>query len=269
MSNVQLTVTLYANLYETTPIETRKIGWAEFISIFCELGWRKAYRGKALTKKKDLPLWSPIKLIEGKTRHSTSIEYVSALVLDYDGNADSSDIESVWGDWLMCIHTTWNHTAELPRFRVVLPLLRDVDRREYERIIRWAMSRSDKLGLKADPSCKDASRAWYFPAKNPDNPNDYRYIGYEEGEVPVLDPDEILTSTYEDVKTADEGKKQMVFCDVHGEEHEVQEWAKTVESGTKLKGFCPYVEDSSPGAAFMRRTKDGALIVCMSDTHVG
>ena len=157
--SVKLTVTLYANLYETTPLETRTIGWPEFLNIFCELGWRKAYRGAALTKKKDLPLWSPIKLIDGKTRHSTSIEYVSALVLDYDGNADSSDIESVWGDWLMCIHTTWNHTAELPRFRVVLPLLRDVDRREYERIIRWAMSRSDKLGLKADPSCKRGQEA--------------------------------------------------------------------------------------------------------------
>ena len=262
----KMTVTLYSNLYETTPLETRTIGWPEFLNIFCELGWRKAYR-KTQTKKKDLPLWSPVKLIEGRTRHTTSIEYVSALVLDYDGNADASDIESVWGDWCLANHTTWNHTADVPRFRVILPMLRDVDRREYDRIIRWAMSRSDKLGLKTDPSCKDASRAWYFPAKNPDNPNDYRYIAYYEDEAPLLDPDELLTSTYEDTKTRDEGKKTMIFVDVHGEEYEVQEWAKTVEPGAKVKGYCPYTEDSSPGAAFMRRTKDGVLIVCMSERH--
>src|SRR5688572_22529594 len=68
--------------------------------------------------KRDLRLWSPVLYREGTSeRGSEGVTHISCLVLDYDKGVRISEALSLWQDWFHCVHTTWSHTPEHPKFR--------------------------------------------------------------------------------------------------------------------------------------------------------
>jgi hypothetical protein len=115
------------------------------------------------------PLWSPVRLSEPR-RVARNVVDVTALVLDYDDDAALPLPEAMgkWNGLARAGYTTWSHTEEAPRCRVVLPLAKPVPG------VWWSLLYRDILqaqGKGADRACSDPSRAYYVPAEGAGGPH--------------------------------------------------------------------------------------------------
>lgn len=136
--------------------------------------------------------WSPV-LFSGDTRAKKNAERVYCMVLDYDkGTTSVEDAFDFWafqafasfkktGFTTAClVHTSYSHTPEHPKFRVVLPLSRAVDAKEFDAIWNYVAGLAKEAGHELDESCKDPSRFWFLPACKPGDKVDLRF--YETGD---------------------------------------------------------------------------------------
>lgn len=132
--------------------------------------------------KLKVPAWSPAQYIAGQTRGSAGVRALSCLVLDYDsGVATIEDARRAWGSWPGILHTSWSHTEEHHKFRVIMPLWRPVPAADWPGVFAWAESwtrttatpdkpmtpeeyRQAKWIKTIDPACKDPGRIFYVPA---------------------------------------------------------------------------------------------------------
>lgn len=112
------------------------------------------------TDKLDLPAWAPHRLSE-PWRKSDNVIDVSCLVYDYDDGTTIEQAHLTWAPWMNILHTSWSHTPEHHKFRVVLPLVCPIPASYFLRAWKWGAQRS---GLAVDRSCKDASRLYFLPA---------------------------------------------------------------------------------------------------------
>ncbi|MBZ0116016.1 MAG: hypothetical protein K8H88_03400, partial [Sandaracinaceae bacterium] len=121
--------------------------------------------------KKDLRIWSPTLYRTGADkRGGDNVTHLSCLVLDYDDGTSIDDASEVWSKYFHIVHTTWSHTAEHPRFRVVLPLGHLVLAREWGRVWAWA---EEKARRAIDPALKNPSSTYALPAvPNPNWPRE-------------------------------------------------------------------------------------------------
>ena len=143
-------------------------------------------RPRDASNKSGLPGWSPATFAENR-RAKKDVEAVHALVLDYDDGTPIEQALEVWGSFLGLLHTTWSHTEEKPRFRVVAVLSRPVTAEEHAVLWAWAERRASSSGHRVDPSCKDPSRLWFMPGV----PNGGAYfMRLFEGE--LLDVEDVL-----------------------------------------------------------------------------
>ena len=133
--------------------------------------------------EKDGPGWSPARFKKNETRNETAVEAIHWLVLDFDNDGDQiTTIDEALGyvdGYEVIYHTSHSHTEEKPKFRLILPLDRPAEPRE------WAAAWHGGLTLcgddpAIDASCKNLSRSYYLPSKRSD---DAPYeSGYEPGE---------------------------------------------------------------------------------------
>lgn len=109
----------------------------------------------------------------------------SMATLDAD-DAEPELLEAVRGLGVQALlHSTWRHTLEAPRYRVVLPYRREVTAAEHAHVSRVLM---DVLGLEQfDPRSAYPEQFMYWPATS--DPNQYVV---EAMDGPLLDPDEYL-----------------------------------------------------------------------------
>src|SRR3990172_780364 len=124
---------------------------------------------------------------------------VAALVLDYDDGTTLEAAQAVW-TWSGLCRTTRRHTAQKPRFRVVLPLTRSVTVGEYAKLWGWAMERAQDSGQAIDGHAKDASRFWFMPG------GDEHGCIVLDGE--LLDPDWLLAELEEAVDARPQPKRR-------------------------------------------------------------
>lgn len=114
------------------------------------------------------PAWSPI-AYSGQARRAADAESVCALVYDFD-DPSKLDLPAL-GErlaalgWVYAVHETY--TAG--RARLVLPLARDLDPREYAEVYR---STAVELGAwdACDQTCADLARLFYAPSRPPGAP---------------------------------------------------------------------------------------------------
>lgn len=132
-----------------------------------------------IAEKKDGQGWAPA-TFSGDMRSKRNVERVSCLVFDYDKG--TTTMQAAFDFWCWAafaafekqpfttaclVHTSYSHTEEHPKFRVILPLSRAVDGNEYEAIWSFCAELAAKAGHELDQACKDASRMWFFPACKP------------------------------------------------------------------------------------------------------
>ena len=131
-------------------------------------------------------------LKNGKRRKDTVISR-SLVTLDADFAYENmiEDIEKSC-DFGMCIYTTHKHTKENPRFRIVIPLSKEVDPIEYEAIARKL---AFDIGIDYfDDTTYSPSRLMYFPSTSKDSEYIFKIIDKK-----WLHPKDIL-NTYENYK---------------------------------------------------------------------
>lgn len=117
-------------------------------------------------------------------RNRLAVSSRSVIGLDIDDATESTwdEVAELLDGWAYLIHTTFSSTAEAPRYRVLIPLTRDVSPADYQRIVGWFLTK-----LTLDERCQLPEQFMYRPATG--SPDDYRYHD-NEGE--WLDPDVIL-----------------------------------------------------------------------------
>lgn len=146
-------VAFYAHSRATEPV-VRRLSWdalARALTTF-----RPDERAKP-----DCPMWSPVRLVEGATRRlAASVESVSCVVLDYDSGIAPEVARAPWMPYRHLVHTSYSHTADVPKYRVVVPLASPVPASAWLRVWHWA---SGLAGGANDGACKDVGRAYFLP----------------------------------------------------------------------------------------------------------
>lgn len=115
--------------------------------------------------------WSPATFAADR-RAKAGVEAVHALVLDYEApegepHTPVDDALDLWAGSLGLLHTSYSHSPERHRSRLVLALSRAVSAQEYPVLWRWAASRCAEAGHSIDEACRDPSRLWFLPAVPP------------------------------------------------------------------------------------------------------
>jgi hypothetical protein len=149
---------------------------------------------KSTDRKEDAALWSPVTYRPGglriKGQTENNIEWVHAVVLDYDSKHAPVTVEQaqeVWGGFEHVVYTTFQHTPEKPRFRLVMPLSRPVSTSEFRRIWAWVHARAVESGVPFDP-LSDPGRIYFIPTHRPGAAHVYAYQNED-----VLDADLVLS----------------------------------------------------------------------------
>jgi hypothetical protein len=119
---------------------------------------------------KDGALWSPASYAAelpnpAKGRCNVNVDAICALVIDIDDGTPPSALTPGWDRWAYAIHSSFSSTPGHPKWRAVFPLARPVPSAEWPRVHRRLVVAL--AGGHTDPSCKDASRMYYFPSHPP------------------------------------------------------------------------------------------------------
>lgn len=115
------------------------------------------------------------------TRGNEKFVSANAMFLDFDkGKPSIKEIRASFLDTLMLLYTTHSHTPEKPRYRVVLPLSRRVNKNEHLAIGRALVEMlTPKLRKCLDKTCTERSRAHYLPACPPDQADNTKSRFYD------------------------------------------------------------------------------------------
>lgn len=112
--------------------------------------------------KRDLRLWSPTLYRPGATERSAqNVTHVSCLVLDYDDGTEIDEASTTWSAWFHLVYTTWSHTPDHPRFRLVLPLAFAVPAEDWGAVWAWA---EEHAHFRIDPAMKSPAATYALPA---------------------------------------------------------------------------------------------------------
>ena len=125
----------------------------------CKLLTVHAERGE-----KDGPLWSPACYPPNATRAMANVLRVSCAVADVDSGAPFDEAAALLSDWAYIAHSSYSHTEQHPKYRVVLPLRADISNADWGRL--WPRLRLLFAfgSIKLDTACCDSSRIYYLPA---------------------------------------------------------------------------------------------------------
>jgi len=138
---------------------------------------------------KDGAMFNPSKF--NGTRCNENFMWANAMCLDFDKRKPSmKEIRATFPYTLMWIYTTHSHTPDKPRYRVVIPLSRQIDKNEHLAAGRaFNETLTPKLKECLDISCFERARPHYLPACPQDQADNAKSRFYD-GE--PLDADELI-----------------------------------------------------------------------------
>jgi hypothetical protein len=130
-----------------------------------------------VTDKKDTVLIVPCHLKDSR-RSDQNVEKVSALVFDIDDPKGSSfsDLTALISPFTGIIHTTHSHRVDSPRYRVFLPLARQVSVEEWQGVRQGFLMCHPLLAGIIDPVCKDPSRGFYTYSAHPNHKEEAQFF---------------------------------------------------------------------------------------------
>ena len=158
-----ITITEFSNRYAKTSSEVHPlINAAQFREI--ALKWTHT----VLTNKDKAALFSLCEYGAKESRQKDNIVAITGIVLDVDGGNTDEQLANALMKFEPYAHvwyTTYSHTPEAPKLRIVVPLAEPVTAEIFEseslplRLAKWA-------GLKVDPCCASAAQCYYKPSKH-------------------------------------------------------------------------------------------------------
>lgn len=136
----------------------------------------KEFSKHAVQTTKQGPAWSPASYLNGTTRKNGNVDQISMAVIDVD-NGTSLDVLLPRLKGFAClVHSSYSHTAEVPKYRVVIPFAKPVAAAEWPDI--WTRL-NQLVGGCNDPATKDPSRLYYKPAHAPEA--EHHFAQFQEG----------------------------------------------------------------------------------------
>ena len=148
-------ISILENIKSVKPSEQTKLDWNSFCNILKE-GFESPV--------KDTALFGPYKLKENTTRGNANVEEISLLVFDVDDPQGKSleDIKVLIKKYDCVIHTTWSHTNENPRYRLIIRLKNKVTPDDYDLVRKGFIFFNAELSSLFDKACSDIARAYYL-----------------------------------------------------------------------------------------------------------
>lgn len=193
INNFNHAISIFENIKSVTPIEQPTLDWDSFCNLLAQ-GFESTV--------KDTLLFGPYKLKENTTRGNANVEEISLLVFDIDDPQGKSfdDIKVLIKKYDCVIHTTWSHTNENPRYRLIIRLKSKVSPLDYDLVRKGFMFFNSELSGLFDKACSDISRSYYLYCFSENNKGLATFF-INKGE--PLDPDLIKLSPSNDtnVKT--------------------------------------------------------------------
>lgn len=116
--------------------------------------------------KGNLPGFVAGRFRAGGRRCAEDLQEVSALVLDVDkGIRSLAEVAEAYQGVAHIAYTTWSHSPEAPRARVIVPLSRPVPAKGWDRT--WSLLEQDarRRGLTPDTQCRDGAHLFYLPVR--------------------------------------------------------------------------------------------------------
>jgi len=120
-------------------------------------------------------------------RKAGNVQCRQIITLDLDfAPIDFFDALEMLADYACCVYSTHKHSLDTPRFRLLIPLDREVSADEYEAIARMIAS---ETGIDYfDDTTYQPSRLMYWPSCSADGQYYYKYL-----ENPFMNADKILS----------------------------------------------------------------------------
>ncbi|MDX7777914.1 DUF5906 domain-containing protein [Aeromonas hydrophila] len=135
---------------------------------------------------KDGPYFGPYKLGGDGTRNAANVVAYSAIVLDVDKRAEAIEIVKSLMDAYghsAALYTTFSHTEQEPRYRLVVPLAAPLDARFMPAAVHHV---AGVYGLEFDPASLSQSQMFYLPSCRPGAPRDSWSVAGEPLVLPVF-----------------------------------------------------------------------------------
>ena len=174
IDSLLLSVTAFDNENDNIP-QQHQHTWSEVC--------RRFNKSQLRSKKPGTPTWSPTRYKPDATRGNAGVESISCAVIDIDNGTPLQDVLAKIDGYAYLAHSSFRHTEEHPKYRVILPLktpsLVAQWPGHWTRINYW-------LGGINDPATKDAARLYFIPC-HPQGAMHFVKIG--EGK--LLDIDEL------------------------------------------------------------------------------
>lgn len=126
-------------------------------------------------------------VLSGPQKIKDNVVSRSMITLDFDDNADgllerAKEILKVKA----VVHSTRSHTPEEPRYRIIVPLKRDVTPAEF---VVLTEKFAEQFGISVDDCSKRIAQMMFRPSVNKDQRKEYVYVEFDG---PLLDPDDYL-----------------------------------------------------------------------------
>lgn len=166
LENQSFQISEYYNCKDNDP-KAKAHTWESFCAAFAK---------HAVRPQKDGPAWSPASFGKGKTRSVENVNCVSMAVIDVDGGDPLDAILPRLASFACLIHSSFRHTPELPKYRIIIPLATPVSQAEWPLV--WARTNA-LVGGCNDPATKDAARLYYKPVHAPDV--QHHFVKMQEG----------------------------------------------------------------------------------------
>lgn len=113
-------------------------------------------------RQKSGPAWIPALFDPGRGREDADVVEVTALVGDLDsGQLQAHQIRERLNGFAHIGHSSYSHSPETPRYRVILPLARPIPPERYNALWEWLNHRLDGA---LDPSGRNPGHLYFLPA---------------------------------------------------------------------------------------------------------
>lgn len=179
-----LVISTFKNEQDNVPYQ-RDLTWAQLPDKFF----------KAHTTRKDKKgglTMSPVSYKPGAKRGNQGVDLIYCAVFDVEHHGPFEALREKLHGYAYLAHSSYSHTLEDPRFRIILPLASPVPADQWPHF--WAKL-NQWLGGINDPLTKDAARIYYLPSHAPDATGHFIESGEGQpvnvADLPELPPEQL------------------------------------------------------------------------------
>ena len=147
-----LNLSIFNNVKQSSKVdEVLRLNWQDIVQLLT------AYPYVSNTKD-NVPLFSAATFFDGDR---TKPVIVTQLIQDFDDGTDYFTIKEIYKDYEFVAYSSYSHSTDHHKFRIVLPLLTSVTSEEYPQL--WKIF-SDKVNNVNDQHPKNANAIFFFPS---------------------------------------------------------------------------------------------------------